>query len=75
MKIVELVDCRNLGYGISFALGAYLYFKFYKWWKSGKENEKEDKNLRLFYYRKVISSWIIIFGFILFAIIYFFKSF
>jgi hypothetical protein len=72
MKIIELVDYRNLGYSISFALGAYLYFKFYKWWKSGKENE--DKNLRLFYYQRVISSWIIIFGFILFAIIYFFKA-
>ncbi len=37
MKIIELVDYRNLGYSISFALGAYLYFKFYN---GGKVEKK-----------------------------------
>lgn len=66
------MDYRNLGYSISFALGAYLYFKFHKWWENGKENDSID--LKLLNWVQIIKNWIVIVVFNILAIVYFFKS-
>ena len=66
------MNYQYLGYSISFVLGAYLYFRFHKWWAKGKENDSES--VKPLNFVKAVKNWTVIVVFCILAIIYFFKS-
>lgn len=67
------MNYKFLFYSFLFVLGALSYYLLHKWWIKAREQKeraffKPDTNLKTF------QDWLIIIGFIIAAIVYFFKA-
>ena len=67
------MDYKFLLYSLLFATAAFAYYKFHKWWLNVRKEKSEaffkpDTKLKAF------QNWIIIIGFSIASLVYFFKS-
>lgn len=67
------MEYRYLLYSFLCALGAFLYYKFHKWWLNGTK-KKEQVVKDEMRHSKIIKNWMIIVMFSLAAIIFLIKS-
>jgi hypothetical protein len=69
------MDYKFLLYSFLLAVGAYAYYKFNKWTLKGRNgNENPDIYSRPQTNLQIFKSWIIVIGFAIASIVYFFKA-
>lgn len=62
---------NNFIYGILYAIGAFTYYKFYRWWLNGREkNEAFFKPLTKVY---ILKDWFLIITLIIMSLVYFIR--
>lgn len=59
-------------YGVLFAVGALLYYKFYRWWLNGREDNDAffKPNTKIY----IFKNWFVIIILIITSLVYFIKS-
>jgi hypothetical protein len=69
------MDYEFLLYSFLFAVAAFAYYKLNKWSLKGRNaNEEPDLYSRPHTNLQIFNSWIIIIGFAITSLVYFFKS-
>lgn len=69
------MDYKFLLYSLLFTLAAFAYYKFNKWSLIEKNGDKEpDLYSKPYTNLQIFNSWIIVIGFALASIVYFFKA-
>jgi hypothetical protein len=67
------MDYKLLLYSILFLVCVFSYYTFHKSWLQNV-NKKKEAFVKIDIYRKIATNWLIIVGFAIASIVYFFKA-